>query len=73
MKDVAITKLLQLSAAERIQLVYDLWDSIANVPEAVALTKEQAKELDKRFAAFRDSPDEGRLWNEVKTRILSAG
>ncbi|MHC4327394.1 MAG: addiction module protein, partial [Planctomycetota bacterium] len=29
--------ILNLSISERIQLVEDIWDSIADVPEAVAL------------------------------------
>lgn len=33
--------ILALSVAERIQMVEDIWDSIAAVPEAVALSEDQ--------------------------------
>ncbi len=36
-----LSDILQLSVAERIQLVEDIWDSIAIIPEAVLLTEEQ--------------------------------
>ena len=32
--------ILELSSAERIQMVEDIWDSIAAVPEAVPLSEE---------------------------------
>ena len=32
---------LSLSVPERIQLVEDIWDTVAEVPEAVSLTDEQ--------------------------------
>lgn len=40
--------ILQLSIAERIQLVEDIWDSIATAPEALPVTQAQRDELDRR-------------------------
>ena len=37
--------ILRLSISERIQLVQDIWDSIAEVPDSVLLTDEQKAEL----------------------------
>ncbi len=62
--------ILELSVAERIQMVEDIWDSIAAVPEAVPLSDEQKKELDRRLEAYHLNPDAGSPWSEVKERIL---
>jgi len=62
-------EILELSVAERIQIVEDIWDSIAAVPEAVPLTQEQKKELDRRLEAYHLNPDAGSPWAEVQKRI----
>lgn len=61
--------ILELSVAERIQMVEDIWDSIATVPEAVTLSEDQKLELDRRLEAYHLNPDLGDPWNEVKERI----
>ena len=66
-----LAEILEMSVAERIQLVEDTWDSIAAVPEAVELTDEQRSELDRRLAEYRRSNEPGAPWTEVKARILS--
>lgn len=45
--------ILELSIPERIDLVRDIWDSIAEIPEAVVLSEAQKNELDKRLEAVR--------------------
>jgi putative addiction module component (TIGR02574 family) len=62
---------LNLSVPERIQLVEDIWDSIAEVPEEVGLTEEQKAELDRRLDAYHRNPDEGSPWGLVRERIRS--
>jgi putative addiction module component (TIGR02574 family) len=62
--------LTQLTIAERIQLVEDLWDTIIATPEAVPLNDAQRAELDRRLAAYRASPADGRSWAEVKAALL---
>ena len=63
--------IVELSVAERIQMVEDIWDSIAAVPEAVPLSEDQKKELDRRLEAYHINPDAGSPWSEVKQRILN--
>jgi putative addiction module component (TIGR02574 family) len=58
-----------LSVAERIILVEQIWDSIAAEQSAIPLTPAQAAELDRRLEAHRKSPHEGASWEEVKARI----
>lgn len=62
---------LNLSVAERIQLVEDIWDSIAEVPEQIALTEDQKAELDHRLEAYRRDPNAGSPWGVVRERIRS--
>ena len=62
---------LNLSVPERIQLVEDIWDSIAEVPEEVGLTEEQKAELNRRLDAYHLNPDEGSPWGVVRERIRS--
>ncbi|MBA2271799.1 MAG: addiction module protein [Chthoniobacterales bacterium] len=73
MSKVSVADVLELSISERIQLVEDIWDSIATVPQSVALTPAQREELDRRLEDYRQHPDEGSPWEEVRSRILAAG
>jgi putative addiction module component (TIGR02574 family) len=61
--------ILKLSVAERIQLLEDIWDSIAEVPESVPLSEEDKAELDRRLDAYHLDPDEGSPWGMVRDRI----
>lgn len=64
-----LADILQLSVAERIQLVEDIWDSIATAPDQLMLSEAQRQELDHRLEAYSKAPDAGTPWNEVKERI----
>jgi putative addiction module component (TIGR02574 family) len=59
----------QLSVAERILLVERIWDSIAAEEPLLPLTSAQKEELDRRLEAYRQSPDQGSSWEEVRTRL----
>lgn len=65
MGKLAEKDLLSLSIAERIQLVEDIWDSIASVPGAV----EQKVELDRRLDEYHADPAKSSPWNVVRDRI----
>jgi putative addiction module component (TIGR02574 family) len=69
MGKVARKDILNLSIAERIELMGDIWDSIAEVPEAIALTEAQKAELDRRLDAHRKNPTAGAPWPVVRDRI----
>jgi putative addiction module component (TIGR02574 family) len=69
MSSVDIQEILKLSVAERIQLVEDIWDSIAAHPEALPVTESQKRELDRRLAEYRANPDQGRTWEEVQDSL----
>jgi putative addiction module component (TIGR02574 family) len=73
MKLITVNDLLGMPVAERLRLVEDLWDSIAEVPEAIVLSDIQRTELDRRLDAYHQNPDSGSPWNDVKGRILKQG
>jgi len=73
MTTLAKSDILSLSVPERILLVADIWDSVAEAPDIVPLTEEQKKELDRRLDAFHANPTEGSPWETVKNRIRSLG
>ncbi len=73
MTALAKAEVLSLSVSERIQLVEDIWDSIAEFPEAVSLSDEMKVELDRRLDAYHRNPDEGSPWGMVRGRIRSRG
>ncbi len=65
--------LRRLSVAERIQLVEDLCDSIAEEDPDVAspVTPELAAELDRRLADHERNPSAAEDWNAVRRRITN--
>ena len=60
-------ELLKLSLAERLELVQELWDSIA--ADCDPLTDEQRQDLERRLAEADADPTAGAPWQEVRERI----
>jgi putative addiction module component (TIGR02574 family) len=60
----------QLSVSERVELVEQIWDSIAEDEKQFQLTDAQRQELDRRLAAQQADPSRGSSWNDVKKRLL---
>ena len=69
MKKSILSKVLQYDIPERILLVEDIWDSIAQCPEAIPVTDSQLNELDRRLEACHRNPKSGSPWDVVKKRI----
>jgi putative addiction module component (TIGR02574 family) len=69
--NIVTADILALSVPERIQLVEDIWDSVAEAPESVALTQDEKTELDRRLKAYHQDPSEGSPWGMVRERITS--
>ena len=69
MSTFAERDILGLSISERIQLVQDIWDSVAEVPESLALTDEEKDEIDRRLNAYHKDPCVGFPWSVVRNRI----
>lgn len=72
MAKISLTDVLELSVAERIQLVEDIWDSIGKTSEPTPLTEAQRQELDRRLESHLKNPTSGSTWTEVKRRIAGS-
>jgi putative addiction module component (TIGR02574 family) len=62
METITVSDLLHLSIAERIQLVEDLWDSVAAEatarPDQLPVSEVQRRELLRRSEAHRRNPEQ---------------
>ncbi|MCX6865265.1 MAG: addiction module protein [Verrucomicrobia bacterium] len=68
---IALAELKKLPIAERLQLVGDLWDSIAEEQDALPDPPELVAEVMARDARFLENPSSASSWEEVEKRILS--
>lgn len=59
----------QMTTAERILYVQDLWDRIAERPEDVHVSEEMKAELDRRIADHRANPGSAIPWEQVKSEL----
>jgi putative addiction module component (TIGR02574 family) len=71
MKKITATDTIALSIPERIQLVEDIWDTIATEAEAIELTEEEKRIIDERLEAYHRNPDLGSPWEDVYIRLTS--
>src|ERR1043166_6639342 len=63
----------KLSIPDRILLVEEIWDSIAEENQAFELTQAQTSELDRRLESARANPGQGRTWDEIKAEFKNSG
>jgi putative addiction module component (TIGR02574 family) len=67
-----ISQLRTLPVSERIQIVEDLWDTIAEDSDSLQLSDAQRDELDRRLDRLDRAPHDGAEWTTLKARIQSA-
>ena len=61
--------IFDLSPAEKLQLVEDLWDDLAANSENVPIHDWQIREVERRRTNLEKNPSSGVLWEDVKRRI----
>jgi len=71
MSKISAADALALPVPERLQLVEDIWNSIADAPEALPITEEDKRLIDERLEACRRNPGAGSPWEEVYARITA--
>jgi putative addiction module component (TIGR02574 family) len=49
--------------------VEDIWNTIADAPDALELTEEDKRLIDERLEAHHKNPQSGSPWAEVLSRI----
>lgn len=64
---------LKLPVPERIKLVEEIWDSIAEqqLDDAIKLTPEQATELERRIEYHERHPNDTIPWEVVRNKALA--
>jgi putative addiction module component (TIGR02574 family) len=67
---VRIEEILSLSVKERLELIEEVWDSIASDPASIPLTSAQRSELDRRKREHRNDRSAAKPWPEVRDRLL---
>ena len=71
MSKFTASDVLELPVPERLKLVEDIWNTIADAPDALELTEEDKRLIDERLESYRQDPDAGSPWEEVYARITS--
>lgn len=63
--------IFSLSAAEKLQLVEDLWDDVSSRPEDVPCHPWQLEEIERRRTSLAARPESALSWDEMTTRLRS--
>ena len=63
-------EILSLPAAERLQLLEAIWDSLIEMPEAIPVSDEIKDELDRRLEAYYRNPKTARPWDQIKDQLF---
>ena len=58
-----------LSVADRLQLLEEIWDSLADTPDAIPVTDAQRKELARRRRAHARNPSAAKSWAQIRARL----
>ena len=70
MKIISASSIVEMPLDHRIQLVEDIWDSIAEIPQSVKIPDWHKNELEKRLEEYHANPEGVSPWAEIKERIL---
>jgi putative addiction module component (TIGR02574 family) len=67
---VSLDEIRRLSVAERILLVEDIWDTIADDTAVEVLNESERRELDARLARYKQGTSAGTDWEDIKARLV---
>jgi putative addiction module component (TIGR02574 family) len=68
----ALQEIEALPVPERLQIVEDLWDSIARSNANLPVPQWQKDELARRKKRYLQNPESGETWDQVKRSILQS-
>jgi putative addiction module component (TIGR02574 family) len=63
----------KLPIPERLQLVEEIWNSIAEDAKVLPLTDDQRAELDRRWAEHERDPSTAIPWDQVRSELFERG
>jgi putative addiction module component (TIGR02574 family) len=64
-----ISEALALPATDRLEVIEQLWDSLAAEPQSLEMTDAQRQELDRRIEQMDADPKAGIPWQDVKADL----
>jgi putative addiction module component (TIGR02574 family) len=64
-----LKRALSLDVEDRLQLIEELWDSLAVTPEAIPVTDAQRKELARRRRVHARNPSAAKSWEDVRAKL----
>ena len=68
-KHLTPDEMRQLSVAERLKLIEELWDSLDTEADHLPIPVWHREEIDKRLDALENATSVGASWDEVHRRI----
>jgi putative addiction module component (TIGR02574 family) len=68
-RSAILAQAMTLSVEERLQLVQDIWNSIAAEEIPFGLSVAQKRELDRRIAELNANPDNVLTWEQIKAHV----
>jgi len=66
---MSIDEIKRLEINERIAVVEEIWDSIAQDEKCVTLSEYEKSILDKRLASFEQNPHNLISWDTIKKKL----
>jgi len=75
METSTLSQLLKLPADDRVELAMALWASLSDAEREgeLALSDEEAAEIDRRWAEHLANPGSGVPWSEVRRKLVGKG
>ena len=70
MNSLLSEQILSLTVTEKLQLIEDIWDSVAIHPDQIPLSQSHKQELDRRLSSYQNLENQGDNWENVKKRII---
>ena len=65
----SIPHFAELSSSEKLLLLEELWNDLAEQPSDVPVPDWQKRELERRYQEYLQNPSEGSPWAEVRERL----
>ena len=75
METSTLSQLLKLPPDDRVELAMALWASLSDAEREgeLALSDEEAAEIDRRWAEHLANPGSGVPWSEVRRKLVGQG
>jgi putative addiction module component (TIGR02574 family) len=67
-----IPEIENLNSADKLQLVGELWNQLAEEPDTIEVSDSIVAELDRRMEEYSQDPSRVTSWEEAKARILKS-